>query len=475
LWLGIAELLAGALVHSLAQLANWPPLDFLGLALILRGLALARGGREWARGLMFPILFLFFMFPLPVLWTSGIAVWLQDIVSQISGAVLGLFWVCHQRGSAIYLAGLEQPLVVAEECSGLRQIVAFVALAAFLGELSRSRWLERVLLLLAAVPAAIAANVLRVLLMGIGARTYGPEWLHGWMHDLPALLTLPVGLGLLLLAAWILHRLAKGGPPATEPRSGGVRHPAEQPPCRGALAWLAGCLALAVLGQWGLHAHLHASGAARYPELSKGLAAFPTELADPRDPSGGPVSLGAWSGREDPDAATLPAQIRFADDLISRTYQQEAEGPLASLYVVYSEQGKDREHHPEICIRDVGGAPEDRRARATLFLDPAQQRPVQRFRFRTGVEQYVFVYYWHYTLDPLPQPDQSGLQILHQRLSRRAPSVTVQVSTNARPDQLDCIEQAFLVAVDRALQQHCLPANARIGCDRLPIRLTGGD
>ena len=173
--------------------------DFLALALILRGSTVAIGGRRWASAFTFPIFFLFFMFPLPIIWTNFASVWLQDWVSLISGKVLGVFFVCHQRGNMILFAGADQPLYVAQECSGLRQLVAFLALAMLMSHLSRKGIVFGILMLLAAVPIAILSNVLRILLMAVLIRNLGSQAVSGWLHDLPALVTLPIGLVLFFL------------------------------------------------------------------------------------------------------------------------------------------------------------------------------------------------------------------------------------------------------------------------------------
>jgi exosortase len=158
--------------------------------------------------LWFPILFLFFMFPLPVVWTSYAALWLQEWVSSISTEVLQMFLVCRRQGNAIFLAGLKDPLIVAEQCSGLRQIVAFVALGTLLGKIDNARPVQWILLILAAVPVAILANVVRVLMMGFGASIFGVGWINdSWLHHAPALFSLPLGLVLYLLTAQALKHL----------------------------------------------------------------------------------------------------------------------------------------------------------------------------------------------------------------------------------------------------------------------------
>src|SRR5262249_49656035 len=125
--LGSLEMAAGFVVHLAATVLAWLPLQFLSLVLVLRGAALVARGRRFARRLTFPILFLFFMFPLPFAWTKAAGLWLQDVVGTASALVLNLFTVCYLRGNTLYLTAAARPLVIADECSGLRQIEAFVA------------------------------------------------------------------------------------------------------------------------------------------------------------------------------------------------------------------------------------------------------------------------------------------------------------------------------------------------------------
>jgi hypothetical protein len=239
----------------------------------------------------------------------------------------------------------------------------------------------------------------------------------------------------------------------------------------GRLTLVTVCLGAGVLAQLGLAWHLNAAAAGAYPELTRDLDAFPLEVANPapeRSPDNG-WPPATWYGVDRPDREGLREKLDFADELCSRTYHPNGVGIAVTLYMVYSRAGEDRNHHPEICIREVAGAPEELSRRAVIYLDAARQRPVQRFCFRTGNMQYMTVYYWHYTLDPTFPEGQTFLQVLHQKLSHAAPSVTVEVSTFAQPGELPAVEQDFLVAVDAMLQRDHLPATARIGCDRLPV------
>src|SRR5262249_30247153 len=132
---GLAWILVGCLLRLTAEVIGLIPIDFLALAAILYGMAWLIGGRTWARGLTFPILFLFFMFPLPVFMTERAAIWLQGIVTPLATGILQLFLPAYREGYFIKLPG--QELEVGEACSGLRQVVAFAALTLLVAHLSR--------------------------------------------------------------------------------------------------------------------------------------------------------------------------------------------------------------------------------------------------------------------------------------------------------------------------------------------------
>ena len=425
---------------------------------------------NWAAAFNFPLLFLFFMFPVPVTWTSYTSLWLQDIVSRLSETVIGMFVICHRVGHTIHIAGVDNSLVIAEECSGLGQIVAFLAFAALLGHLfARPMW-HRVVLVVAAVPVAIAANTLRVSMMNLGAAWFGTKWMGGVLHDAPALFSIPVGIALFLLVDHILCGI--GTKPIDEPDTK-AETPGETPappsgasvkPIRG-LTFGAALLALGVVAQLALAQHIQNAGELSYPPLVGSFESLPLAFNDPS------TGHRTWIGQDlteirDATRKKLPFQ---ADDLLMRVYQNST-GAFARLYIVHSRAGEDRKHHPEICIRDVSGAPEDIRFREQIPLN--ENATAQRFRFQTGATRSVVVYYWHYTPTPTPNPDQTRLQSLHQRIGVTAPSVTVQVSVGTDDKRtLDSVEKQLLPAIDLAARQKILPPGTETGSNRIPIGL----
>jgi exosortase len=469
---GLSHVAGGLVVHLAASVVSWPVLDFVGVFLLIRGLALVWGGREWARALLGPSLFLFFMFPLPVGWTGAAALWLQDVVSTISGAVLDWLWVCHRQGNALHLAGFDRPIIVGEECSGLRQLAAFAGLACLIGQVGLNSAGRQLVLLAVAFPVAVAANILRILLLAALGRWLGPAWVEGWLHFAPVALTLPVGLAMILASA----RALGGGVAMRGRRTATPAAPTPGPsfdwlPAAGANVLLAaGCCV-----SFALDRHMGLADGPAPTGLRRPLAELPEELIPPPElaQETDSVSLGAWHSQ--PVAKATPSDVPFyADEWLTRYYAVPEAGLIARVFLAYSADGSDRQHHPEICLRDVSGWPEDRAARATLELNPAVRSPAARFRFYLGTSRPVTVYYWHYTVET-PLPDgATWLQRLHRRLARGGPSLTVQVATNAHGEGLTRIERELLPALDEALRASHLPAGVRQGAERLPIRLTAG-
>jgi len=474
LWAGL-----GCALHLWADVIWWPPIDFLALCTLLYGLAVLAGGRRWAQGFLFPILFLFFMFPLSPVLLGRIATWLQGMVATSATWLLQIFVPVYQQGSTIMLPG--HPLEVGEQCSGLRQIVAFAALCLLVAYLSPRRWPFRIGIFLACVPIAVAANLLRVLLMAFLTMQFGNESISETKllafgisyHVAWGLLTMTAGLVLLLAFAWWLGRVfpipgaAAGGTPESEGTGPGVRPDLRALPAglTGRLTGGVACVGAALLVQLGLQAHL-AAAADRVAPTS-----FMRQSLQGDGDRGFPVSLGGWSGKEvAPDATTLP-YYNAADDRVNRSYvlRDGADrdlGVACQLFMVHFRNGQDRLHHPRVCY-SVVGCTEDPRGHQDLPMDGSGQA-AQRFCFTKRQEAGYpsYVYYWHYTFEP-DVAGLSWLQRVHAEWAVR-PSLTVEVFTTARtPEQLDQSAE-FVRLVDQKLQAF-LPPGARRGSETLPI------
>jgi exosortase len=176
------------------------PIPFLGdLALVLglAGVFTLLLGTDVLKRFWFVFFFLLFMVPLPIAMYSRIASPLQLLASCLASSIMnatGVPVLCE--GNRMTLPGGVQ-MFVAEACSGMRQITGFLALAAAVAYLSiRPAWYKAVIIL-AALPIALTANVARVVLTGFIMHFLNPQYASGAYHTLEGILMMVFGLLLL--------------------------------------------------------------------------------------------------------------------------------------------------------------------------------------------------------------------------------------------------------------------------------------
>jgi exosortase len=149
------------------------------------------------------IAFLFLLVPLPYRFETGLSWELQGVATGLSTAflrVLGLPAI--SEGHTIWLG--ENRLMVAEACSGMRIFVGLIALAAFWAATVKRCWLDRFILLGAAIPLALLVNALRITITGVLYGWFSSENARQIIHDWSGFLMIPLAAALLwgLKAYW---------------------------------------------------------------------------------------------------------------------------------------------------------------------------------------------------------------------------------------------------------------------------------
>ena len=193
--------------------------DVLSLLFGVSGLLILLGGRAGYRPYGFALWFLAFMAPLPGVLYHWLVVQLQQGASVVAAAALETFLVPVVReGNYLHLPGMV--LEVGAGCSGLRGLMGTFALALAVGQLVRGGWWFRLTLAALAVPIALAANCLRIILTGVIAYEAGASWSQGVWHDLEGSVTALLGTALVFLAAWLLTRVRAHARPGKRVASG---------------------------------------------------------------------------------------------------------------------------------------------------------------------------------------------------------------------------------------------------------------
>jgi exosortase len=179
-------------------------LSRISLLLLIAGLVISLHGWQLFRAVLFPWAFLILMIPIPALVFSQITLPLQMLASKVAAILLPLAGVPVLReGNVIHLSSMR--LEVAEACSGIRSLLSLTTLAIIYGYLVETRIWVRVLLAVASIPIAVAANSLRIVGTGLLVQYWDPDKAQGFFHTFSGWLVFVVSLAMLLL----LHRLLR--------------------------------------------------------------------------------------------------------------------------------------------------------------------------------------------------------------------------------------------------------------------------
>lgn len=171
----------------------------------LAGMVLYFWGRKACRLLLLPVAYLIFMVPLPYLVYDAIAFPLRQFVSKVSVSFMQLVGLTVLReGNIIMFPAFS--LEVADACSGIRSLISILALSVALAFLLRLSPTGRLLLVLSAVPVAVATNALRVILTGVLGRYLGVAAAQGFFHEFAGLTIFALAMALLGVFGLLLQR-----------------------------------------------------------------------------------------------------------------------------------------------------------------------------------------------------------------------------------------------------------------------------
>jgi exosortase len=209
-WIGLGLVVVGLLARLYAAEYGMHPVDRLSFMPAIFGVFMLVGGMrviEWA----WPALaILVFMFPWPSVLERAILGNLQKIASMCSTFVLQTMGIsAFREGNLISIPGMEQPLNIAEACAGLRMATIFGAMAVLMIFLVERPWWDKFVIVLSAIPIALAVNIIRITVTGLLYMWIGTdsEFARKLGHDWAGYFMMPLALGFLWLELQILERV----------------------------------------------------------------------------------------------------------------------------------------------------------------------------------------------------------------------------------------------------------------------------
>jgi exosortase len=210
LGLGLLAVVAVLRIASGIFVFAWS--DAVALLPCLAGIVALLGGKRALRAAWPAIAFLFFMIPLPYKLEVALGGPLQTLAARGSGFMLQVLGQPAVReGNTIMINDIK--LGIVEACSGLRMLVTFFTFSTGVALLIRKPLLERVCIVLSAVPIALVTNIIRITATGIMYQI-NRDFAQKFFHDLAGWFMMPICLVFLGMELWILNRLIIDSRPA---------------------------------------------------------------------------------------------------------------------------------------------------------------------------------------------------------------------------------------------------------------------
>ena len=185
----------------------------IGMIVILGAIVLFLGGWRLIKFTWLPIVFLIFAVPLPQRYYVAFTMPMRQLAAKIATALMNVVSGMEATADGVIIdviyngQRLEPPLNVAEACSGMRLLMAFLALGVAMAYLHYRPIWQRLILLAVTIPIAIFCNIIRVTITGFIYVLGNPEYAQGIWHDFLGMAMLPLAFLLYGFIAWFMENI----------------------------------------------------------------------------------------------------------------------------------------------------------------------------------------------------------------------------------------------------------------------------
>src|SRR5688572_7976004 len=205
---GFVFLIPALIIHSLDTGMHTQLLSAASILIALPGLSLLLLGVGRTRAILFPLAFLAAALPIPLGMTEQIHMQLRLLATAATSWFVPMLGIpVFAEGTTLHLA--PGPLQVSDACSGFSTLYAAAAVACLTAH-SSPTWSRRAVVLLAAAPLALAANVVRIVMLVVFVVWQGEQVLDTFIHPLSGMMTFALSLPVIF---WL------GGDPRSRPEA----------------------------------------------------------------------------------------------------------------------------------------------------------------------------------------------------------------------------------------------------------------
>lgn len=205
--LGFLIMLFGLLLYAIGRSQNILIFEISSQIFLLLGVLLCTLGTAAVKAAWFALFFLIFMVPLPGFFVDAVTGPLKGYISVIAEWVLYEFGYPIARNGVILTVGQYQ-LLVADACSGLHSMFSLSAMGLlYLYLMQHTSMLRNAILMLAILPIAFGANIVRVMVLILVTYHLGDEAGQGFLHGFAGIMLFIIGLLFLFVLDGLLGYL----------------------------------------------------------------------------------------------------------------------------------------------------------------------------------------------------------------------------------------------------------------------------
>lgn len=204
-WWGLPFVIFSILLYLFAHFTEILTLVSFSMLLLFSAMIIYFYGLRMFRELLFPLVFLLFMIPIPAQIYSQMTIPLQLLVTKISVWVTANLNIpIYREGNIIHLP--DRTIQVVQACSGLRSMISILPIGAILGYFTLQSNLLKSILFLFGVPTAILVNIIRVVLLVLSFYYFKYDLTAGTIHTVFGMIIFILSLVIIFFAGGILSK-----------------------------------------------------------------------------------------------------------------------------------------------------------------------------------------------------------------------------------------------------------------------------
>ncbi|MCH2160680.1 MAG: exosortase/archaeosortase family protein [Phycisphaerales bacterium] len=298
---------------------------------------------------------------------------LQDAAAFLGWIILDLLgYQVSRLGTTINVMnadGSVYPLDVAEACSGMRMLMAFLALGTVIAYVGLDKWWLRIILILIGIPIAIIINAFRIATLGI-LSLHDQDYMVGQFHSFVGLVWMIPTFALYMLMLWFLQPLSENEDGSSRGGVGSSEHREVHPPRfdRKILGATISVIVVLIIGGTGLRAAMDA--------LDRHLI---KEAVPPRFAlTSLPGAIGRWKMvGEDAEYSDTLIEVLGTNRYLDRNYAIDGDPSKGLIHLhlaYYTDLAGATPHVPERCWEVHGGTQVVRPKNIALDIDTSEWR-----------------------------------------------------------------------------------------------------